>query len=64
MSIFDVCVLGLASMCRVPWPLGASAARSGGRYFTTPGNGVTGLDGLGNDPVCGAFWLSNSTGGT
>ena len=44
--------------------LGASAARSGGRYFTTPGNGVTGLDGIGNDPVCGACWLSNSTGGT
>lgn len=30
---------------------GASAARSGGRYFTTPGNGVTGFEGIGNDPV-------------
>ena len=33
--------------------LGASAARSGGRYLTTPGKGVTGLDGIGKELV----WL-------
>lgn len=65
-SIFDACGFGFASTARddAQFALGASAARSGGRYFTTPGNGVTGFDGIGNDPVCGACWLSNSTGGT
>ena len=43
--------------------LGASAARSGGRYLTTPGKGVTGLDGIGNELVW-LCWLSNNTGGT
>lgn len=65
-SIFDACGLGLASTARdeAQAAFGASAARSGGRYFTTPGNGVTGLEGMGNDPVDGACWLSKSTGGT
>ncbi|EGO25251.1 hypothetical protein SERLADRAFT_465122 [Serpula lacrymans var. lacrymans S7.9] len=65
-SIFERCGFGLESTPRdwAQFDLGASAARSGGRYFTTPGKGVTGLDGIGNDPVCGAFWLSNRTGGT
>jgi hypothetical protein len=51
-------------MWRVPWPLGASDARSGGKYFTTPGNGVTGFEGVGDEFVWGAFWLSKRTGGT
>src|SRR5216683_3627198 len=63
-SSLEVCGLGFASMWRVPCPLGASDARSGGKYFTTPGKGVTGFDGVGNEPVCGAFWLSKRTGGT
>jgi len=56
-SIFDACGFGFASMARdcEQFVFGASAARSGGRYLTTPGNGVTGLEGIGNDPVCGAF---------
>ena len=31
--------------------LGTSAARSGGRYLTTPGKGVTGFEGTGKDWV-------------
>ena len=64
-SIFDACGFGFASTERaaVPCAFGASDARSGGRYLTTPGNGVTGFDGIGNDPL-GALWLSYSTGGT
>ena len=64
-SIFDACGFGFASTARddAQFVLGASDARSGGRYLTTPGNGVTGFDGIGNDPL-GPFWLSNSTGGT
>ena len=59
---------GFASVAREDGQLdlGASAARSGIKYFTTPGIGVTGLDGIGNDNEarllpCGE---SNSTGGT
>ena len=64
-SIFDACGFGLVIIPRdCGHGLGASAARSGGRYLTTFGKGVTGFDGMGNEPVCGAFWLSNSTGGT
>jgi hypothetical protein len=36
-------------------PLGASEARSGGRYLTTPGKGVTGLEGMGNELGCCEF---------
>lgn len=52
-SILDRCGLGLESTPRdcEQFVLGASAARSGGRYFTTAGNGVTGFEGMGNDPV-------------
>ena len=64
-SIFDACGFGFVIAARdAAQGFGASDARSGGRYFTTPGNGVTGFDGIGNDVVCGAFWLSKSTGGT
>ena len=61
-----MCGLGFASNARdcEQLDLGASDARSGGRYLTTAGKGVTGLEGTGNVPVCGAFWLSNRTGGT
>ena len=64
-SIFDACGFGFASTARddAHDALGASDARSGGRYLTTPGNGVTGFDGIGNDPLV-AFGLSYSTGGT
>ena len=64
-SIFDACGFGFASTARddAHVDLGASDARSGGRYLTTPGNGVTGFDGIGNDPFA-EFWLSNSTDGT
>ena len=64
-SIFDACGFGFASTARVAaqFAFGASDARSGGRYLTTPGNGVTGFDGIGNEPP-GEFWLSYSTGGT
>lgn len=64
-SIFDACGFGFASTARDAAQLafGASEALSGGRYLTTPGNGVTGFDGMGNDPLC-EFWLSYSTGGT
>ena len=64
-SIFDACGFGFASTARddAQFALGASDARSGGRYLTTPGNGVTGFDGIGNDPLA-EFWLSYSTGGT
>lgn len=46
--------------------LGASAARSGIRYFTTPGMGVTGFDGVGNDNdvILLLGGESNRTGGT
>lgn len=64
-SIFDACGFGFARTARdaAQFALGASDALSGGRYLTTPGNGVTGFDGIGNDPL-GEFWLSYSTGGT
>ena len=64
-SIFDACGFGFASTARddAQFDLGASDARSGGRYLTTPGNGVTGFEGIGNDPP-GEFWLSYKTGGT
>lgn len=64
-NIFDVWGFGFARAARADvWCFGISAALSGGRYFTTPGKGVTGFDGIGNEPVCEAFWLSNRTGGT
>ena len=64
-NIFDACGFGFVIIPRdCGQGFGASAARSGGRYLTTFGNGVTGLEGIGNEPVCGAFWLSNKTGGT
>lgn len=63
-SIFDACGLGFIIPRATEWCFGASDARSGGRYLTTPGKGVTGLFGIGNEPVGGAPWLSNSTGGT
>jgi hypothetical protein len=47
----EVCALGFASMWRVPWCLGASDARSGGKYFTTEGKGVTGFEGIGYEPA-------------
>jgi hypothetical protein len=52
-SIFDMWGLGFDKTPRdcAQLDFGASAARSGGRYFTTPGNGVTGFEGIGNDPV-------------
>lgn len=52
-SIFDACGLGLLRTARedAQFDFGASEARSGGRYLTTPGNGVTGLEGIGKDPV-------------
>ena len=64
-SIFDACGFGFASTARddAHVDFGASDARSGGRYLTTPGNGVTGFDGIGNDPPA-ELWLSYSTGGT
>ena len=63
-SIFDACGFGFVIAARdAAQGFGASDARSGGRYFTTPGNGVTGFDGIGNEPP-GEFWLSYSTGGT
>ena len=64
-SIFDACGFGFASTARddAQFAFGASDARSGGRYLTTPGNGVTGFDGIGNDPL-GELWLSYNTGGT
>lgn len=55
-SILDAWGLGLERTARdeAQFDLGASEALSGGRYLTTPGKGVTGLDGMGNEPVCGA----------
>jgi hypothetical protein len=52
-SIFEACGFGFASTAReaAHVDFGASDARSGGRYFTTPGNGVTGFVGIGNEPV-------------
>jgi len=45
---------------------GASAARSGIKYFTTPGIGVTAFEGMGNDKDAklGGCGESNKTGGT
>jgi len=62
-SIFDACGFGFDRTDRDAWAwcFGASAARSGGRYFTNAGKGVMGFVGTGNAP--GAFWLSNNTGG-
>ena len=64
-SIFDACGFGFASTPRdcAQFVFGASEARSGGKYLTTAGNGVTGFDGIGNDPL-GELWLSYNTGGT
>ena len=52
-SIFDAWGLGLARAARACGQLffGASAARSGGKYLTTPGKGVIGFEGIGYDPV-------------
>ena len=53
MSIFEAWGLGLDRAARddAQFDFGASTARSGGRYLTTPGKGVTGFEGIGNEPV-------------
>ena len=45
---------------------GASAARSGIKYFTTPGIGVTAFEGMGKDKEAklGGWGESKRTGGT
>jgi hypothetical protein len=51
-SILDAWGFGFDNTEREEVPgLAASAARSGGRYLTTFGNGVTGLEGTGNEFV-------------
>lgn len=52
MSIFEACGLGFARTARDcgQFDLGASEARSGGKYLTTPGKGVTGFEGMGKEP--------------
>lgn len=45
----------MAARDAAQFDFGASEARSGGRYFTTPGKGVTGLEGMGKDAVWVAF---------
>lgn len=52
-SILEACGFGFARTARDcgQFDFGASEARSGGRYLTTPGKGVTGFDGIGNEPV-------------
>lgn len=67
-SCFEASGFGFVIAAReaAQFVLGASAARSGIKYFTTPGIGVTGFEGMGKESearllLCGE---SKSTGGT